>query len=269
MKKGADSRTGRTAKILGKPETPPEALGAALAKGETTALRIWRHSRLVALPDLEEELQDRVLILRNHPDVCAMSHNQGLISYAAHLDYLRELRRTQRLGRTPRRGRMQSGLDCCVLFCDAIRLLKEDSSVSDASSSLKPLRPIIGVVSIDHRVVGRPLLGVYKNLYHYPHIKLGRVLLFAAMLRAGELGLREVFLECYGNNPAMQKLARQFGFLPEHRAAEEQRGGLYSYQRYLPSNNKLLQEPTFADFAQSHREERSLKRQIKDAGQRI
>ena len=263
MKKSADFQTGRTAKILGKLETPPEALGAALAKGETTALRIWRHSRLVALPELEEELQDRVLILRNHPDVCAMSHNQGLISYAAHLDYLRELQRTLR------RGRTQSGLDCCVLFCDAIRLLKEDSSVSDASSSLKPLRPIIGVVSIDHRVEGRPLLGVYKNLYHYPHIKLGRVLLFAAMLRAGELGLREVFLECYGNNPAMQKLARQFGFLPEHRAAEEQRGGLYSYQRYLPSNNKLIQEPTFADFAQSHREERSLKRQIKGAGSGI
>ena len=62
------------------------AKGAVLADEATTALRIWRHSRLVALPDLEEELQDRILILRNHPDVCAMSHNQALISYAAHLD---------------------------------------------------------------------------------------------------------------------------------------------------------------------------------------
>ena len=225
------------------------AAGAPFAKGATTALRIWKHSHLVALQDLEEELQDRILILRNHPDVCAMSHNQALISYAAHLDYLRELRR-------PRSGR-----DCCILFCNAIRLLKQppaeaNSSVSDASSSLKTLRPIIGVVSIDHRIEGRPLLGLYKNLYHYPHIKLGRALLFAAMLHASELGLREVFLECYSHNLAMQKLARQLGFLPEHSKADE----WLSFQRYLPSSQKLLQEPIFSDFAQLHREEISLKR---------
>ena len=251
---GATSAKGRGVADTAKGATL--AKGAGAASTATTALRIWQHSRVVALPDLEEELQDRILILRNHPDVCAMSHNQGLISYAAHLDYLRELRRPQ------------SGRDCCVLFCNAIRLLKqppEQASVSDASSSLKPLRPIIGVVSVDHRIADRPLLGLYKNLYHYPHIKLGRALLFAAMLRASGLGLREVFLECYGHNLAMQKLARQFGFLPER----SESGEWLSFQRYLPSTQKLLQEPIFSDFAQLHREELSLNRKSAKPGQRI
>ena len=163
--------------------------------------------------------------------------------------------------------------DCCALFCNAIRLLKPpeegEGSASDASSSLKPLRPIIGVVSIDHRIEGRPLLGLYKNLYHYPHIKLGRALLFAAMLRASELGLREVFLECYAHNLAMQKLARQLGFLPEHRGAQAGGDEWLGFQRYLPSPNKLLQEPIFSDFAQLHREERSLSKKSAKAGPKI
>ncbi|WGK68809.1 hypothetical protein P0082_10020 [Candidatus Haliotispira prima] len=231
-----------------------------------TALRIWQHSRLIRLSELGEDLQDRVLILRNHPDVCAMSHNRNLISYAAHQDYLRELQRHR-----PK-------FDCCVLFCDAISLLQEntlfdkylDARVKDAAGSLKVLRPIIGVVSIDMRIAGRPLLGLYKNLYHYPHIRLGRALLFAAMLRAGDLGLREIFMECYSRNGALQKLARQLGFLPESAADRtrrgspslspdrDERGQLLCYQRYLPSSRNLLQDPLFADFAELRRESASL-----------
>ncbi len=227
-----------------------------------TSLRIWQHSRLIPLVELEEGLQDRLLILRNHPEVCAMSHNQNLISYAAHQDYLRELRRHK-----PR-------FDSCVLYCDAIRLLKGQiqgqlqAADSDAANGLQILRPIIGVVNIDQRIEERPLLGLYKNLYHYPHIKMGRALLFAAMLRASELGLREVFLECYSRNVAMQKLARQLGFLPQGgdawtRQVDEGRGGaaverLLSYQRYLPSSKKLIQDPMLADFAELKRESASL-----------
>ena len=198
-----------------------------------------------------------------------MSHNQNIISYAAHQDYLRELKRRRPL------------FDCCALYCDAIRLLKETSAaasvhagaqstrINDAGSSLKVLRPIIGMVSVDMRLPERPLLGLYKNLYHYPHIKLGRTLLFAAMLRASELGLREVFMECYSQNLPVQKLARNLGFLPQstngrarHGNGSKQvldsRGELLSYQRYLPSSKKLLQEPMFADLAELQKEAQSL-----------
>ena len=98
-----------------------------------------------------------------------------------------------------------------------------------------------------------PLLGLYKNFYHYPHIKMGRALLFAAMLRASELGLREVFMECYIQNIAMQKLARQLGFLPQETVGE-----VLNFQRYLPSSKKLLQDPMFSDFAELKRETASL-----------
>ena len=212
-----------------------------------TSLRLWQHSRLIRLPELAEDLQDRILILRNHPEVCEMSHNPNLISYAAHQDYLRELRRRQ------------ARFDCSVLFCDAIRLLKETGPLASVregihEDSLKILRPVVGVVHIDMRIDNRPLLGLYKNLYHYPHIKLGRTLLFAAIFQASELGLNEVFLECYNENIAMQKLARQFGFLPE-----DSTGNWLSFQRYLPSSRKLLQDPMFADFAELERESASLR----------
>ncbi len=207
-----------------------------------TALRIWQHSHLLPLKELSEDLQDRILILRNHPKVSAMSHNRGLISYAAHQDYLRELQRRQ-----PK-------FDCCALFCDAIRMLKAEQSPTDVDvGNLKILRPIIGIVNVDMRIAARPLLGLYKNFYHYPHIKMGRALLFAAMLRASELGLREVFMECYIQNIAMQKLARQLGFLPQETVGE-----VLNFQRYLPSSKKLLQDPMFSDFAELKRETASL-----------
>ncbi|MEM9423901.1 MAG: hypothetical protein AAF975_03825 [Spirochaetota bacterium] len=225
-----------------------------------TALRIWQHSRLVPLTELPEDLQDRILILRNHPKVCAMSHNNNPISYAAHQDYLREL------------GRRQPKVDCCALFCNAIRSLKESDDNGD-SAGLNVLRPIVGVVSVDMRIAGHPLLGLYKNFYHYPHIKMGRTLLFAAMLRASKLGKREVFMECYGQNVAMRKLARQLGFRAESQQGagqslrektgmgemgKEAPGEVDYYQRDLPGGKKLLQDPMFSDFAELNRESISL-----------
>lgn len=203
------------------------------------AQKLWQGCQIIPLGELERELQEKILILRNHPEVCKVSHSTRPISLEKHLAYLEELSRPQPL------------FDCCALYCPQIER-SEHFKQLQPQSELPQLMPILGILSLDLRQADYPLLGIYKNLYYYHNIPMGRYLLYAVLQRASQLGISQLHLECYSSNLAMQNLAVRAGFIREEprsqiisaeqvagEAAFDSRGKILSYQRYVPSQRQL------------------------------
>lgn len=192
---------------------------------------IWRNAVIKPLPELDPEIQEKILILRNHPDVCEMSHQSKPIRFEEHLEFLQRLRLPLE----------QAEYDCCAIYCGAVNKISSKEyrkqKVPPPNSGLSQLRPIVGVISINCKTPGVPLLGLYKNLYHYQKISMGRYLLLAGMLRALDLGFKQIYLECYPENAIMQYLAVNNGFF-----REETRAPILRFQRILPSRQELFEQ---------------------------